>query len=479
MYDSGKTLFRQLAHCLHGSSAPFLGQASARMERAIHPFMRGINLVPRALRQQFIAWGPLPASVPPSKLIDFDADVLASEFVAQLPAREYPAIILGSANGAGVHLAAALGVPWLPQTAMVPVRTRGADRDDPRPAMAMLAEPLEQFTRHNPDVLAVHQHDPCHDRLPIQHVAYVRFKWLTLPAPYRRYIDQALAPGGGIIVFDCAHRRPMTQIGERHWFQFGGLDSATIDEYFHGGRRVEMFLKRHNPDPDRQRWEPPEPDGDQPEAEWGFHPALNGAIRQLATEKQARVAILRYSHPQDPSAFVAELYRWWYTSRGRESNRLLVDQFLLADPWLTLRTGSAPYWTLFGTRPARDRLLRYLRNAGPWPDIRLTLFSHGIDAIGDASGQEWAAAFDYARGSGSFVGVNPRYYPVDLRTPAGFHHDLKRLVDNQPLPAPLTLAELDEFGAEWPGKEIHYEAGFSFNPVPQSLPLRKQGEREG
>ncbi|HET6654742.1 MAG TPA: hypothetical protein VFH57_00725 [Gammaproteobacteria bacterium] len=459
MYDSGKTLFRALARFLHGSATPFLGQTPARLERLMHPFMRAMNRLPRGLRQQFIAFGPLAASVPPSKLIDLHGDILAADLVAQLPVRDYPAIVLGSANGAGMHLAAALGVPWLPQTVMVPVRTRGVDRDDPRPAMNMLAEPLEQFAHHNPDMLAVHQHDPCHDRLPIKHVAYVRLKWLTLPEPYRRFIDQVLPRGGRIFVFDCAHRRPMTQVGERHWFQFGGLDSATIDEYFHGGKRVEAFLRQHNSDPDKQRWEPPEPDGDQPEAEWGFHPGLNGAIHQLASEKQAQVARLRYSHPQDPSAFVAELYRWWYARRGREASRLLVDQFLVTDPWLTIRKGAAPYWTLFGTRPARDRLLRYLRDTERWPDVRLTLFSHGIDAIGDATGAEWAAAFQYATRSGSFIGVNPKYYPVDLRTPAGFHHDLKRLPDSQPVPAPLTLEELDEFAGGWMHSETEYKVG--------------------
>ncbi|HET7369735.1 MAG TPA: hypothetical protein VFK45_02730 [Gammaproteobacteria bacterium] len=467
MYDSGKTLFRALARCLHGQDTPFLGQASARVERLMDPLMRVSNRLPRRLRQQFIAFGPLPASIPPSKLIDLDGDALAAELVAQLPVRDYPAIVLGSSNGAGMHLAAALGVPWLPQTVMVPVRTRGADRDDPRPAMDMLAGPLEQFTHHNPGMVAVHQHDPCHDRLPVQYVAYVRFKWLALPEPYRRFIDRTLPRGGRIIVIDCAHRRPMTRIGERHWFQFGGLDSATIDEYFHGGRRVERFLKRHNSDPDVRRWEPPEPDGEQPEAEWGYHPGLDGAIHQLAAEKQARVATLRFSHPQDPSAFVAELYRWWYARRGGEARRLLVDQFLVTDPWLTIGAGSAPYWTLFGTRPSRDRLLRYLRDAPRWPDIRMTLFSHGIEAIGDATGAEWATAFEYAEPSGGFVGVKPKYYPVDLRTPAGFHHDLSRLVEDRPRPAALTLDELDAFAAGWRHSDVDYGTRNFSTPSPR------------
>jgi hypothetical protein len=49
-------------------------------------------------------------------------------------------VFAGSSNGAVAHLAAALGVPWLPQTLLLAVRTGGLDPDDPAADMqAMLA----------------------------------------------------------------------------------------------------------------------------------------------------------------------------------------------------------------------------------------------------------------------------------------------------------------------------------------------------
>ena len=48
------------------------------------------------------------------------------------PSRRYPMALIGSSNGAAVHLAAAMGAPWLPQTFMVPVRNPSNDPDDPR-----------------------------------------------------------------------------------------------------------------------------------------------------------------------------------------------------------------------------------------------------------------------------------------------------------------------------------------------------------
>ncbi|HET8551614.1 MAG TPA: hypothetical protein VFM97_03980 [Gammaproteobacteria bacterium] len=451
MYDSAKTLFRALVRFLHGRDTPFLGQAPAAVERFVHPFMRTLNRLPRRARQRFIALGPLPSAMAPDKFAECHAESLARANIAQLPERTWPAILIGSSNGAGMHLAAALGVPWLPQTTMLPVRTGGIDPDEPQQAIDQLAAPLERFAARNQDALVVHQHDPVHDRLPIAHVAYVRVKWLTLPRVYRDYIDRTLAPGGRLIVLDCRHRRPMTQFGERHWFQFGGLDSATLEEYFDGGARVEDFLERQSAA--RRRWEPPAPTGAEPEAEWGFHAAIGYSILEAAANKHATVATLTYSHPQQPSPFVAELYRWWYRQRGLPADRLLVDQFLVADPLRTLTIGAAPYWTLFGTQPAYDRLADYLDTAAPWDDIRLTLFSHGLDGIGDASGEQWGEALKRARKSSGFVGVDPDYYPADLRTAAGFHHDLVQLPGRRPPPAPLTVEELDEFSATWPGAD--------------------------
>ena len=56
------------------------------------------------------------------------------------PRRTYPAIALGSSNGALVHLYAALGIPWLPQTVLIPVRQNVAGPDQPQEAMQFGAE---------------------------------------------------------------------------------------------------------------------------------------------------------------------------------------------------------------------------------------------------------------------------------------------------------------------------------------------------
>lgn len=52
---------------------------------------------------------------------------------------------------------------------------------------------------------------------------------------------------------------------------------------------------------------------------------------------------LIFTVPEDVSPLVADLYRWWYHARGVPGLRLLVDSFILMEPWWTPRTGSVPF----------------------------------------------------------------------------------------------------------------------------------------
>jgi hypothetical protein len=79
---------------------------------------------------------------------------------------------------AAVHLAAALGAPWLPQTFMVPVRNPGNDPDDPRRDLDWGRRPARALLDANPDVQVHHLHDPVQDRLMLEQMTYLRLKRL-------------------------------------------------------------------------------------------------------------------------------------------------------------------------------------------------------------------------------------------------------------------------------------------------------------
>lgn len=92
-------------------------------------------------------------------------------------------------NGAVVHLAAALGVPWLPQTLLLAVRHDGLDPDDPAADMRAMGPVGSALVGCNPDLALHHMHDPSQDRLMIARMTYFRVKLLRLPGPYREFLS--------------------------------------------------------------------------------------------------------------------------------------------------------------------------------------------------------------------------------------------------------------------------------------------------
>jgi len=62
----------------------------------------------------------------PDQLARVDMAAVAASFAGAYPGRRYPGVLLGSSNGAVTHLAAAMQLPWLPGTVLIPV-SRVAD----------------------------------------------------------------------------------------------------------------------------------------------------------------------------------------------------------------------------------------------------------------------------------------------------------------------------------------------------------------
>jgi hypothetical protein len=76
--------------------------------------------------------GGMTEAVPAKDAGSIDVEGISRWITSLFPARPFPAAFVGSSNGALVHVAAALGAPWLPQTFMCPVRQVGIDPDDPQ-----------------------------------------------------------------------------------------------------------------------------------------------------------------------------------------------------------------------------------------------------------------------------------------------------------------------------------------------------------
>ncbi|MXV61705.1 hypothetical protein GS429_06425 [Natronorubrum sp. JWXQ-INN-674] len=441
-FDSTTVFVRAAASYLRGEEFPALGMINPKLA----PLGARLNYLPRRARTAIYTQGGANEGVSPDDLGDVDIERFREWVVEQYPTRGYPAVVVGSSNGAAVHLAAMLGVPWLPHTFLVPVR-RDMDPDAIREDVRWGREHARPFLEANPDISLHQMHDPNQDRLMVQKLAYFRTKSRTLGDAYEEFIETVLAPGGTIISLECEYDWPAIDLGDRHSFQVGGLGGLAPEEYYEGSETVAAFLARQNAG--IREWDTPEPDGRIPEAEWGFDPALRDDIERLASERGYDMRRLAFDDPRDLSPFVADWYRERYAERDRPIERLLVQSFALVEPWWTMRTGSIPYWAAFNTQSDADCLEEYLENADPYDEIRATLFGHGVESAGLASTDRWRDVLSNARNGHGFVGVDTSEFPYDIETHVRYHRDLPNEIDDrQPHLPPLSIEAFDSRTAE-------------------------------
>jgi hypothetical protein len=410
-----------------------------------------INSMPGSVKEQVYIWSGRYEAIAAKKLDRAITSGVAEWVVSLYPQRKYPAVAVGSSNGALTHLWAALGIPWLPQTFLIPVARSGPDPDEPQQDVKWAEKWIPAFLESNPDVQLHHMHDPNQDRLMIQRMTYFRVKRLWLGQAYESFIQQYLEPGGTIFIVDCNLKWPARKFGERHIFQFGALGGATPDEYHHGGKRVEEYLSRYKSH--RKKWEPPPPDGDRPEAEWGFEPRLGNDTEQFARRHRFALRRIAFEEPEHASPLVADFYRWWNEKRNIVGNRLLVESFIVMELYGSIRTGSVPFWLVFNKQPSAQALESYLDARDPFDEIYMMLFSHGVESIGLTPVEHWRRILRRARKEGAFIGVDEGAYPRDFAVFVRYHFDLKRKVHSRyPMPPPLTLNQLDDFLAQTHGR---------------------------
>lgn len=439
--DSATMAVQALGNYLNGKDLP---------EGGAFPSLKSLggealSYLPDALTATLSTWGGWINASSPDVVEDVRAETLSRWVLSQYPRQQYPAAMVGSANGAAVHFGAALGIPWLPQTLLVCLRYNG-DPDEPRQAMERAQGPAQTLLRHNPDLWVYQMHDPNQDRVKTHRVIYFRLKQTRLGIRYKQFLQENLAPGGTIFLVECQFRWLATQVGDRHLFQFGGTGSLTPEEYYAGSPEIADFLERYGSE--YRAWNPPSPDGWFPEAEWGFDDALRQDTEEFARQHGYRVQRIVFEHPQDFSPLVAELYRWWYKAHGIPGNRLISESFVYLQPWWSIRLGLVPFWAVFNDQRSAQALDSYLESAQPYDEIYINLFSNGIEALGYAPIKQWRSILSRARSRGEFIGVNEETYPSDLASFTRHYTELKQLEGKYPQPGPLTLDQLECFLAE-------------------------------
>ncbi|MBV8100022.1 MAG: hypothetical protein JOZ31_12770 [Verrucomicrobia bacterium] len=445
-FDSATAMVAALARSLRGKGFPLVGTFPAWTESLLSPLASIVNHIPSSLRESLFVAAGQTESMRANQLHLAAVEEMCRWVTEQYPNRQYPAVAIGSTNGAAIHLFAALGIPWLPQTFLLPVARTGIAPDDAEQELAWGNLIAAEFLNRNTDVSLHHMQDPIQDRLMVRAISYFRIKKLTLGASYEKFLKSSLAPDGRILLIECGKIWPVVRLSERHYFQFGATGGASSEEYYRGGDRIRTFLAKQHTSP--SAWSPPKPDSTAPEAEWGFHPELRRDIQRFSAQNGRALKRITFQEPEDLSPVTANFYRDWHRKEKPTTTRLLVESFILLDPQWVLQARAIPYWTVFSVKPSLERALEYVATADSgsvFDEILIMLFPHGVESVGLASVKDWEALSQYARSSCRFIGADRKAYPRDFAAFLRYHRELWQRCEKAQSPHSVPLSAVLKF----------------------------------
>lgn len=324
-----------------------------------------------------------------------EAGAVAHWLAGQLPPGRYNGLVLGSPHGAALHLAAALGVPWLPAAFELP--TPDVAAADGTAAAATGERHARAILGANPDVTVRQVYDPVWRGWSAAATAYAVVRWQRMPEAYRDLIADRLRPGAPIVVARDVSRWLTVPGTAGYGFQLGSRAS---------GLTPSDYIDR--PSAGRAAPAGPATLGEQPEDSDGERSVDRGFVEDLRRYAAAHghpVRQILYRHPDVLSGAVADLYRTWLRAGDRTGNRLVVECGRLIDPWHVLRGGLVPYWCEHPLHATVRAAAWWLAGSEPFTSVDVLPEPPGMPLPTIAPLAEWEG----------LAGFGTRYARVDAR----------------------------------------------------------------
>lgn len=371
--------------------------------------------------------------VEPARLGQVDAEAVARWIVSRyddVPAARdraardrdrgrFRGVVIGSPHASAVHLALALGVPWLPASFDVAVQDDRPDAgapDDDGPARVVtsgqrLAGVLAEA---NPAVAVRQLHDPVRRPGPVDAPVTLRVNWLRVPSAYRRFVAERVTPDAPVVLVRDVSRWLVVRTGDRCGFQFGvrsgGLDAL---DYYRGGESFRLALRATgNPVPEALDLGAALDGYVEDEGEYGVEPGFVDDLRWRCIADDRRLRQVLYRRPSVFSVAVADLYRRWLRAAGRTGNRLVVECGRLFDPWQVLRAGLVPYWVAHPHLGEVTALEWWLAGSEVFSSVDVLVDPPGRSLPSTAYLAHWASAAAFAGRRGVLDPRCARSYPL-------------------------------------------------------------------
>ena len=420
-FDSGTRVVREVAEALTGEGSSIL----ECYPWGSRTFLRLVGLFPAKTRIRLIEWGMrLSIGHDAEEAGRLDVDSLPQWCVDQYPQgdRQYEAIVIGSPNGAVAHLAALLGAPFLTTSFGLTFRHPTIDADDYLSYVESSREIVDSILAANGGTgfeLIAH-YDPLHDRSIVRYVDFVRVKLRELPVCYREFIDRHLAPGGSLILIDCAFAWPQYELQDRAYVQVGGL----------GGIPAETFL---------ERWPLELPLQARRESEWGCPEDFASSAVGFAADRGIETVEISFEHPWSYSLLA---YNAYLACDGVRNRSLVIDCFNHLNPRTNVKTGIPALWLPFNTVEGLAFVAGALSDE-TFDRIHFALLPSFAGSPDTAPLESWIDLLSQFCPV-ELIGVDPDRFPADPLAPFRFVDRMTELRDTHRLDRPLRL-EVEAF----------------------------------
>jgi len=241
-----------------------------------------------------------------------------------------------------------------------------------------------------------------------------------------------LRPGGTIFFSDCRYTWPMYFVGERCWFQVGGLGAVSPWEFIQGRPEISELQREAGSAPlghwrlqGRMAFE-------MPESEWGSMPPFREMVQRFSRQHDYHFVGLEGGHPQDFSLMAFYVWQRMFEAAGIEPQGVLIETFTQVAPMATRLGALLPLWLPWN---CEDSLEFLHKMAGLFPDDKPLLWlplPNFVETFDMVPWEAWLQALD-----GMTVhplGMHPHLYPVNPAALYGGREAIMAWVESHPAP---------------------------------------------